>query len=213
MEKTLNDTESYISSFPENVRLILQQLRSAIKEAAPEAEETIKYAMPTYVQHGNLVHFAAYKSHIGFYAAPTGHAAFEQQLSQYKSGKGSVQFPIEEALPLELIKEIVRFRVLENKEKIQKKKSLRECSKGHQYYKSSDCPICPVCEKESERPGSCFSFLSAPARRALESKGIGSEETLSQYKEKEILQLHGLGKTSLPPLREALSKKGLSFKE
>ncbi|PRY55158.1 uncharacterized protein YdhG (YjbR/CyaY superfamily) [Arcticibacter pallidicorallinus] len=213
MDKTFNDTESYISSFPENVRLILQQLRSAIKEAAPEAEETIKYDMPTYVQHGNLVHFAAYRNHIGFYATPTGHAAFEQQLSGYKSGKGSVQFPIEEALPLELVKEIVRFRVLENKEKIQKKKNLRVCKKGHQYYKSSDCPICPICEKESERPESFLSFLSAPARRALESKGIGSEETLSQYKEKEILQLHGLGKTSLPPLREALSKKGLSFKE
>lgn len=213
MKRSSNDTESYIDSFPQNIQVILQQLRSVIKEAAPEAEETIKYAMPTYVQHGNLVHFAAYKNHIGFYATPTGHTAFEEQLSKYKSGKGSVQFPINEPLPLELIKEIVRFRVLENKEKVLKKKTLRVCEKGHQYYKSSDCPICPLCEKESARPDSFFSFLSAPARRALESKGILSEEDLSQYKEREILELHGLGKTSLPLLRQALLKKGLTFKD
>jgi uncharacterized protein YdhG (YjbR/CyaY superfamily) len=124
MKSSFTDTESYINSFPEDVRLILQQLRSAIKEAAPEAEETIKYAMPTYIQNGNLVHFAAYKNHIGFYATPTGHTMFEKELSKYKSGKGSVQFPIDQAIPLDLVKEIVRFRVLENKEKVQKKKTL-----------------------------------------------------------------------------------------
>ena len=213
METSFTDTESYINSFPEDVRVILQQLRSAIKEAAPEAEETIKYAMPTYVQYGNLVHFAAYKNHIGFYATPTGHMRFEKQLSQYKSGKGSVQFPIDQAIPLDLVKEIVRFRVLENKEKAQKKKTLRRCKSGHQYYKSSDCPVCPICEKEHARPEGFLSLLGAPARRALEVKGIVSVEALSQYKEKEILQLHGLGKSSLPVLREALEKKGLSFKE
>jgi len=124
METSFTDTESYINSFPEDVRVILQQLRSAIKEAAPEAEETIKYAMPTYVQYGNVVHFAAYKNHIGFYATPTGHMRFEKELSQYKSGKGSVQFPIDQPLPLDLIKEIVRFRVLENQNKAQQKKTL-----------------------------------------------------------------------------------------
>jgi len=126
MKSSFTDTESYINSFPEDVRLILQQLRSAIKEAAPEAEETIKYAMPTYIQNGNLVHFAAYKNHIGFYATPTGHTMFEKELSEYKSGKGSVQFPIDQAIPLDLVKEIVRFRVLENKEKVQKKKTLQK---------------------------------------------------------------------------------------
>lgn len=73
--------------------------------------------MPTFVQEGNLVHFAAFKNHIGFYATPTGHTTFEKELSKYKSGKGSVQFPISEAIPLELVKEIVRFRVSENKER------------------------------------------------------------------------------------------------
>jgi len=123
MKTGFTDTDSYINSFPDDVQAILQQLRSAIREAAPEAEETIKYAMPTYVQGGNLVHFAAYKNHIGFYATPTGHTTFEKELSQYKSGKGSVQFPIDQAIPLDLVKEIVRFRVQENKEKAQKKKT------------------------------------------------------------------------------------------
>lgn len=213
METRFTDTESYIDSFPEDVRQILQQLRSAIKEAAPEAEETIKYAMPTYVQYGNVVHFAAYKNHIGFYATPTGHAAFEKELSAYKSGKGSVQFPIDQPVPLDLVKEIVRFRVLENKAKSKKKKTLRTCKNGHRYEKSSDCPVCPACEKESAQRENFLSLLGAPARRALEGKGIVNEETLSQYKEKEVLQLHGLGQSSLPVLREALSKKGLSFNE
>lgn len=125
MESVFSDTESYISSFPENIRLMLQQLRSAIQEAAPEASETIKYAMPTFVQDGNLVHFAAFKNHIGFYAMPSAHTTFEKELSRYKSGKGSVQFPINQAIPLDLVKEIVRFRVLENKEKGRLKKSYR----------------------------------------------------------------------------------------
>lgn len=78
--------------------------------------------MPTFVQEGNLVHFAAFKNHIGFYATPTGHTTFEKELSQYKSSKGSVQFPIGEAIPLELVKKIVQFRVSENKEKASLKK-------------------------------------------------------------------------------------------
>lgn len=212
MKTSFTDTESYINNFPDDVQAMLQQLRSAIKEAAPEAQETIKYAMPTYVQDGNLVHFAAYKSHIGFYATPTGHTTFEKELSPYKSGKGSVQFPISQPLPLELVKEIVRFRVIENKEKEHKKRTLRTCKNGHQYYKSSDCPVCPVCEKEGVVQDSFLSLLGAPARRALENKGIVNEQALSQFTEKEILQLHGIGKSSLPLLRQALSKQRLSFK-
>jgi len=92
------------------------------------------------------------------------------------------------------------------------KKDLRTCNKGHQYYKSSDCPSCPICEKERKPDSGFLSLLSAPARRALEHHGITSLQQLSQYSEKEILQFHGMGPASLPKLRTALQVEGLSFK-
>ena len=92
------------------------------------------------------------------------------------------------------------------------KKDLRTCDKGHQYYKSSDCPSCPICEKECKHDSEFLSLLSAPARRALEHHGITSLQQLSQYSENEILQFHGMGPASLPKLRTALQGEGLSFK-
>ena len=92
----------------------MEQIRNTIKQAAPEAEEAIKYAMPTYVLNGNLVHFAAFKNHIGFYPVPSGIEAFKQELSVYKGAKGSVQFPLDKPMPLDLISKIVKFRVKEN---------------------------------------------------------------------------------------------------
>lgn len=106
--------DEYINTFPEDVQNILNQVRISIKAAAPDAEETIGYNMPAYKYNGPLVYFAAYKNHIGFYAAPTGHSKFKKELSVYKSGKGSVQFPIDKPMPLNLIKKIVKFRVNEN---------------------------------------------------------------------------------------------------
>ncbi len=97
-------------------------MRQAIIKAAPAAEERISYGMPAYKLHGVLVYFAGYKNHIGFYATPTGHAAFKKELSVYKEGKGSVQFPLEEALPLSLVIKIVKFRVKENLEREKSKK-------------------------------------------------------------------------------------------
>ena len=99
------------------------------------------------------------------------------------------------------------------KNKLQRKATLRTCSKGHSYHKSSDCPICPICEKE-RNPGEGFlSLLSAPARRAMENKGIKTVEKLATYTEKEVLGLHGLGKASLPILKKALEENKLSFKK
>jgi uncharacterized protein YdhG (YjbR/CyaY superfamily) len=92
--------DSYISAFPEDIRIILEDIRATIREAAPEAEETIKYDMPTFTWNGNLVHFAAFKHHIGFYPAPTNDKSFEKELSAYKTGKGSVQFPLDQPMPL-----------------------------------------------------------------------------------------------------------------
>jgi uncharacterized protein YdhG (YjbR/CyaY superfamily) len=106
--------DAYIATFPEETRTLLRQVRETIQKTAPEAAEAIKYAMPTFVLKGkNLVHFAAFKNHIGFYATPSGHEEFKAALSQYKSGKGSVQFPIQEPMPLGLIARIVAFRVAE----------------------------------------------------------------------------------------------------
>ena len=92
-------------------------------------------------------------------------------------------------------------------------KNRRVCDKGHVYYKSSDCPVCPVCEKERALTGNFLSEISAPARRALEGAGITSLELLSNYSESEILNLHGMGPSSIPRLREALRKAGLNFKK
>lgn len=113
--------DEYIATFPEEVQTILQELRATIKAAAPDATETISYQMPTFFLKGNLVHFAAFKSHIGFYPAPRGIEAFKDELAVYKGAKGSVQFPIDEPMPLELITRIVKFRVEENLKKAESK--------------------------------------------------------------------------------------------
>ena len=106
--KTIDD---YISSFPPGTQKILTQIRHTIAENAPEATEKISYNIPTFCLNGNLVHFAGYKNHIGFYPDPTAMEKFEKDLSPYKTGKGSVQFPLNEEIPYNLIAEIVRYRV------------------------------------------------------------------------------------------------------
>ena len=110
-------TDEYIAQFPPDVRVKLQQMRAVMKEAAPDAVEKISYQMPTFYLNGNLVHFAAYARHIGFYPAPSGIEAFKEELSQFKGAKGSVQFPLDQPLPMDLISRIVRFRVTENMKK------------------------------------------------------------------------------------------------
>ena len=111
------DTASYISGFPEETQMLLKQLRETIIQAVPDAEELISYQMPAYKYHGALVYFAGYKNHIGFYPGAAGIAAFKEELSGYKGAKGSVQFPLDKPLPLELITQIVKFRVHQNLEK------------------------------------------------------------------------------------------------
>lgn len=111
------NVDEYIASFPKEVQTLLKELRSVIKAAAPNAEEVISYAMPTYKLQGNLVHFAAMKNHIGFYPAPSGISAFSKELSKYENSKGAVRFSFDEPLPLKLVEKIVRFRVKENIEK------------------------------------------------------------------------------------------------
>lgn len=115
------DIDEYILSFPDNIQKILQLLRTAIRESAPDAEEVISYGMPAYRQSGILVYFAAYKSHIGFYPTSNGIEAFKKEIAAYKWAKGSVQFPLDKPLPLGLITEIVKFRVIINSLKAKEK--------------------------------------------------------------------------------------------
>jgi uncharacterized protein YdhG (YjbR/CyaY superfamily) len=115
--KTFKDIDSYIGKQAVDLRERLKQIRQTIKTSAPKAEEVISYGMPAFKYHGMLVYFAAFKNHIGFYALPSGNEAFQKELSVYKQGKGSIQFPLDKPLPLALIKKIVKFRVKENLEK------------------------------------------------------------------------------------------------
>ena len=106
-----NSVDEYISSFPEDVRQKLSEIRRLIKMTAPQAQEKMSYGIPTYFLSENLVHFAGYKKHIGFYPTPEGIEAFKDRLSVYKTSKGTVQFPIDGDIPLGLIEEIVKHRV------------------------------------------------------------------------------------------------------
>lgn len=113
-KQTPESVDAYIALFPPDVQEILQKIRAIVRKAAPEAEETISYQMPTFKLHGNLVHFAAYGKHIGLYPIPSGAEKFKEELSVYKGGKGSVQFPLNQPIPYDLIARIVAFRVAEN---------------------------------------------------------------------------------------------------
>ena len=114
----MNEIETYIKQFPDNVQKVLQNLRKLVKNNAPQAEELFSYGMPAYKTNKKpLVYFAAFKNHIGFYATPSGHSEFKNELSKYKQGKGSVQFPFNNPIPYKLIERIVQYRVTENNKK------------------------------------------------------------------------------------------------
>lgn len=114
--------DEYIAGFSKDTQEILEKIRATIREAAPDAEEAISYQMPTFKLRGNLVHFAAFKKHIGFYPAPSGIEKFKPALAGYQSSKGAVQFPLDKPIPYDLISQITRFRVKENLEKAEAKK-------------------------------------------------------------------------------------------
>jgi uncharacterized protein YdhG (YjbR/CyaY superfamily) len=120
-KKSYTSINEYIKTFPKEVRQILKKLRATIRAVAPDAGEKISYGIPTFTLNGNLVHFAAYKKHVGFYPTSSGIRAFKKELSVYKTAKGTVQFPIDKPSPLALITKIVKFRVAENLKKSQGK--------------------------------------------------------------------------------------------
>lgn len=115
--------DEYIAGFPPDVQALLEQIRATIKHAAPDAQEAIKYQIPTFVLHGNLVSFAGYKNHIGFYPVPTGMEAFKDELAPYVAGKGTARFPLDQPIPFDLIGRITAFRVQENLDKAAAKRN------------------------------------------------------------------------------------------
>ena len=123
---TSKDMDKYIAGFPKDVQAILEKIRKTIRKAAPEAEETINYGIPTFTLEGNLVHFAGFKNHVGFYPAPSGIEKFKKELSAYEGAKGSVKFPLDQPIPYDLIREIVVFRVKENLEKAEAKRKKKK---------------------------------------------------------------------------------------
>lgn len=122
MENKPETIDQYIAQFPEPIQNMLQELRSVIAGVAPEASEKISWNMPTFYFHGNLVHFAAFKKHIGFFPASSGIQAFEHELSDFNYSKGTIQFPYGQPLPLDLVKRIVIFRINANLQRLKSKK-------------------------------------------------------------------------------------------
>lgn len=132
MDNSITTIDEYIAKAEKEDREALMEFRRVIHEAAPDATEKISYQMPTFYLHGNLVHFAAFKGHYGFYPAPTGIEAFKEDLSKYKGSKGAIQFPKDKPLPIELIERIVKFRVDENLKANEEKKARKKKAKAEE---------------------------------------------------------------------------------
>ena len=178
--------DEYILTFPKEIQEKLKTIRALIIKEVPNAIETFKYGMPTFDLYGNLVHFAGYKNHIGFYPAPSGLKAFKSEIGKYNNSKGAVQFPLDKPLPIELIQKIVLFRIKENID------SFIKGSKKADYF--------------------FVDGLSALAQRALVSKNIINLEELSKFTKTEILAIHGIGKTTIPIFEKALTDNNFTFK-
>jgi uncharacterized protein YdhG (YjbR/CyaY superfamily) len=126
MNPQVETIDAYIACFPKDIQKLLTSIRGTISKAAPKAEESIKYGLPTFVLHGNLVHFGAFKNHIGFYPAPMGIEEFKKELAPYEQSKGAIRFPLDKPLPLTLISKIVKFRVIKNLDKAKAKEKKKK---------------------------------------------------------------------------------------
>jgi uncharacterized protein YdhG (YjbR/CyaY superfamily) len=160
MNMAIKTIDQFIAGFPKETQLLLEKMRAIIKKAAPKAEETISYGIPTFTLNGNLVHFSGYKSHIGFYPGAAGVQAFKKELSVYKGAKGSVQFPLDKPLPIGLITQIVKFRVLQNVEKKQVKKKAS---------KPTTTTVKPKKSTDEELVAAYINKLDAAARKDIEA--------------------------------------------
>ncbi|HSB92423.1 MAG TPA: DUF1801 domain-containing protein [Flavitalea sp.] len=201
--QSYNTIDQYIAAFPSPVQKILSSIRTTIRKTVPQAEEAVKYGIPTFVLGGNLIHFAAFKNHIGIYPGPAGISAFAKELSKYQTSKGTIQLPIDEPIPMELIKRIVQFRVQQTELKA-KLKSAKPKKSGAK----------PELSKTPNKAGNDFMrSISAPARRALAAAGISTPRQLSKYSASQLLAMHGMGPSSIPKIEAELNAVGLALKK
>ena len=193
------DIDDFISAFPAAIRKKLTQLRRAVQKIAPDAEEAICYGIPTFRLNGNMLHFAAYPTHIGFYPGPGGINAFAEECAPYRTGKGTLQFRLDKPLPMSLLRKIIRFRVMQ--QELKGRKKVIVCKNGHRFTRTSSCRTCPTCAEESKKSDGYPAALAAPARRALTAAGIRNPTDLAKWSEKDLLELHGVGPNALTVLR------------
>jgi len=201
-----------ISMHPRDVQPILQKIRKTIQKLAPEGKEKMNYGIPAFDLYGNLVHFGAYANHIGFYSLLKEDKALIKALEPFKTGNGSVQFPLSKPIPYDLIERFVKQRIIENTEKF-REKSKRTCKQGHVFYKTRDCPVCPKCEALKKPKEGFETLLGSPARRALEHAGIKTLKQLSRYSDLLLLSMHGIGPFSTSKLKKALENEGLTYRK
>lgn len=177
--------DAYIRGFPASTQKLLNQIRSTIRKAAPGASEKISYGIPTFFLNENLVHFAGYDKHIGFYPGGAGIEVFADELAAFETSKGTVRFPIDRPLPLRLVTKIVRFRVSQAAQKASAK-------------------------KPTPAP---FPSLAAPAERALKKAGITTIKQLARFSEGDIKAMHGIGPNAMTRLKQAMRAAGVTFQK
>lgn len=203
------DVDTYIASYPAATQRLLEQMRDTVRKAAPQALEGISYGMPAYTLGTKLVYFAGYQHHIGFYPTSSGIRNFEQELAGYKFSKGAVQFPLDKPLPLALVKKIVKMRLQE----VTEQQAILAANKKHKATAKAAAKKSPgqpaVLTATTKAP---FASLGAPAQRALLAHNIKTLKQLAKHTEADILAFHGVGPSSMPPLRALLAGAGLRFK-
>ena len=189
---------AYIASFPPPVRARLNAMRAMIRKAVPRVTESISYGIAAFhVPEGHLVYIAGFKNHVSFFPTSSGIRAFKKELKGYKTSTGTVQFRLDQELPLPLLKRIVRFRLGEL---------------GAKRGAKTKCDSAKVAEFDYSALAPQFRVLSKPAQRALINAGLTTLSRVAAKTEKQILELHGFGPSSLPRVRKALAERGLRFK-
>lgn len=204
MKSGNKDVELYIASFAKPVQKLLRQMQATIKMAAPDAKESLSYGIPTFKLKRNLVHYAAFKDHIGFYPGPSGITAFKIEIAKFESSKGAIRFPLNKPLPVSLVTKITKFRV---KEELTSGKPKTESKRDRRVA----CDPERVASFDYSKLDPAFEALGTPAKRALISHKILKPKDLAKWRKKDVLSLHGIGPSSLPTLNRALSKAKLRF--
>lgn len=214
----LSTVTTYLNNWPAQQKKILKIVRNCLKKAAPKGADVISYAMPAILFDGKRVWYAGWEHHYSIYV-PQVMKQYKDELTKYKTSKSAINFPWNEPVPVALITRIAKsVMALPGKSAKAKAKSTdasknkRICRNGHIFYKTSDCPTCPTCEQSKMAAKPFFVQLGAPARRALENAGITTVKKLATYSRKTILNLHGMGPSSMPKLEAVLSKEKLAFK-